>query len=90
MNKVACIFWLSLFAIVNAGTLDEYIQDAQKHIDAKEIDEAIAAMEQAVSEYPESISSIRFSEMAKRMLTLSPEACPDGNIKFFCKKLVSR
>ena len=61
MNKVACISWLSLFAIVNAGTLDEYILEADKHVQAKEIDEAIAAMEQAVSEYPE--SSIAYAKL---------------------------
>jgi tetratricopeptide (TPR) repeat protein len=61
MKKLTYIFVLSLVVVVNAKTLDEYIQEAQKQVEAKEIDEAIAIMKQAIAEYPN--SSIAYAKL---------------------------
>ena len=46
---------------IHAKPLDQYIQEAQLHSGAKEIDQAIATMEQAVKEYPD--SSIAYEKL---------------------------
>ena len=61
MIKLTYILLFSFVVVVNSKTLDEYLQEAKNKLKAKQIDEAIAAMEQAVSEYPN--SSIAYAKL---------------------------
>lgn len=45
---------LGIFGLVEAKTLDEYIQEAQKHQKSGYLQEAAKTMQEAVQEYPES------------------------------------
>jgi len=54
------------------------------------LEKAVRQQSTVISRYPESISSRCFTELASRLLVSSPTLSPDGNIKFFWKKLVSR
>ena len=60
MKKAACIFLLNLM-IIHGKPLDQYIQEAQTYFEAKEIAQAIATMELAVCEYPN--SSIAYTKL---------------------------
>ncbi len=61
MIKILCVLLFCIMNAIHAKPLDQYIQEAQLHSGAKEIDQAIAAMEQAVKEYPD--SSIAYAKL---------------------------
>ncbi len=50
---LAVLITVVSLSIGHAKTLDEYVQEAEKHQEAGRLDKAIATMEQAVKEHPE-------------------------------------
>jgi flagellar biosynthesis protein FlhG len=50
---------------------------------------AVRQQSTVTTRYPESTSSQGFSELARRLMAASSETAPDGNIRFFWKKLVT-
>lgn len=54
------------------------------------LEKAVRQQSTVITRYPESISSMRFCELAGRLIAEPTDNAQDGNIKFFWKKLITR
>jgi flagellar biosynthesis protein FlhG len=54
------------------------------------LEKAVKQQSTVITQYPDSMSSKGFSELAARLMSSSPNVTHDGNIKFFWKKLMNR
>ena len=53
------------------------------------LEKAVKQQSTVIHKYPESISSKGFIDLANRLIATKPTLSPDGNIKFFWKKLIN-
>jgi flagellar biosynthesis protein FlhG len=53
------------------------------------LEKAVKQQSTVITQYPDSMSSKGFSELAARLMSSSPNVTHDGNIKFFWKKLMN-
>jgi len=60
ISLAGIVFFLGMY-VAEAKSLDEYLQEAQSHFDAKDIEQAITTMELAANEHPK--SSIAYAKL---------------------------
>jgi flagellar biosynthesis protein FlhG len=53
------------------------------------LEKAVREQSTVITRYPESMASQGFSDLAARLVAVSSDATPDGNIRFFWKKLIT-